>query len=186
MKIIALGYKARQGKTTAAGALARSLGGHGLIWGVSDNLKSVARVEFGMGIEKDPKLLQKLGIGYRRPHPDWLIKAWQGTIADQPPLDWVIVPDMRFRNEAKFFRDNGAVLLKITRLVDGQPFVADDRPADHPSETELDGWTDWDMDIKAGTLIQLKAKLAVAALTEFRPAFLPAPEPEAGDRSETP
>ena len=163
MKIIALGHKARQGKTTAAQFIARSLPGRGMIWGFSDNLKTVARVTEGM-TEKDAPLLQRVGLAYRQDDPDVWIKAWTATIDDQQPLDWVIVPDLRYRNEARYLHARGAILIKVVRLLHGRPFIAEDRPADHISEVDLDNWDEWDLVIEAFDVIQLKAHLAVALL----------------------
>ena len=176
MQIIAIGHKARQGKTTTAHFIAGSLKGRGLIWGISDGIKVVARATEGMGIEHDKPLLQKVGLAYREDDPLVWLKAWEGTIVDQGPIDWVIVPDMRFRNEATFFRQKGALLIKVTRIVHGVPFIAEDRPADHPSEVDLDYWDEWDMDIRAGTLIQLKARIAVAMLTNAEHLLQPVPQ----------
>lgn len=163
MKIIALGHKARQGKSTSAQFIARSLEGRGMIWGFADNLKTVARVTEGM-TEKDAPLLQRVGLAYRQDDPDVWIKAWAATINDQQPLDWVIVPDLRYRNEATYLHEKGACLIKVVRLLHGRPYIADDRPADHPSETELDLWDEWDLILEAFEPIQLKAKLAGALI----------------------
>jgi len=185
VRIIALGHKARQGKTTAAQFIARSLPGRGMIWGFSDNIRTVARVTEGMTV-KDAPLLQRVGVEYRKDDPDVWIKAWAATIEDQQPLDWVVIPDLRFRNEARYLHAQGATLVKVVRLHHGEPFVADDRPSDHISEIDLDLWDQWDLIITAHDTIQLKAKLAVALL--IGPIALEAhhrPLPESGAQPET-
>ena len=63
----------------------------------------------------------------------------------------------------------------MTRLnEDGVPFVAGDRPADHPSETELDGYN-WDGYIKTKTGQEALAAEQALALFNF---FLELTRPE--------
>lgn len=162
MRIVAFGHKARQGKTWAANYLARILPGRTLVWGIGDSIKTVARVTEGMGLIKDPVLLQKVGLSYRDEDPNVWIRAWQGTIYDHSNLDWVLVPDLRFRNEARFLREEmGASLFKVVRHVPGSKdvYISGDRPPDHPSEIDLDHWDEWDAVIEAESTLGLASAL---------------------------
>ncbi len=62
----------------------------------------------------------------------WIDFALRGTTADI-----ILIPDMRFRNEARAIRNRGGILIKINRP--GIPRGTD------PAEIELDGWDDWDL-----------------------------------------
>lgn len=164
MQIIALGHKARQGKTTGAAYLARVLSGRNLVLGFGDAIKTVARVTEGM-TTKDAQLLQKVGWAYREEDPTIWIRAWQGTLDDHFDLDRVIIPDLRCRNEAEYLREKGALLIKVTRIVGGKVYLAEDRPADHPSETELDDWHDWDLSVVAKDISQLRTELSKGVIS---------------------
>ena len=87
-------------------------------------------------------LLQEYGTEVRRAEdPDYWIKAWERralpalTAETNPRL---VVPDVRFRNEADFMASypRGGVVVQVTR----PGFVGDT----HASERDLDGWNRWD------------------------------------------
>lgn len=99
---------------------------------------------FGGMTEKDAPLLQWWGTEYRRAFygDDYWIRrleeAWrQRQAAGETHF---VVSDVRFPNEAAWIRAHGGVLWKVDRA---EPLEATGRPADHPSETALDGF-DWD------------------------------------------
>lgn len=52
-------------------------------------------------------------------------------------FDGVVIPDVRFPNEALFILDNGGVLIRVERQ---KEYVID---SSHASETALDDWADW-------------------------------------------
>jgi hypothetical protein len=87
---------------------------------------------------KHPKLLQWWGTEYRRAqYPDY----WVDKLSESIPgtLDMVLITDVRFANEAQCIKNRGGYNVKVERLdASGLPYVAPDRPADHPSETALD------------------------------------------------
>jgi hypothetical protein len=172
MRVIALGHKAQQGKTWGANFLAANLPGHSLVWGIGDGIKVVARATEGMGLRKDAPLLQKIGVAYRADDPYVWIKVWHGVVYDNPYLDTVLVPDLRFKNEARFLREElGATLVKLIRFHPGSTkrWVADDRPAEHVSETDLDHWDEWDHIIEADSTLSLGAQLTATFLAPQAP-----------------
>lgn len=143
--IIGLGHKARHGKDSAARILIEHYPALVRRYGFADDLYAVARVTKGM-TAKDPVLLQTLGVEYRdRDLNTWIRSLYWKLATDQPRI--AVITDVRFRNEAKFIRDQGGLLIRISRLDgDGKPFVDQSRPADHPSETDLDAYP-WDTTI---------------------------------------
>ncbi len=158
--IIGFGNKARQGKDTAANAIVEHYD-HWVSYktmhpgvveqeqrvkavriGFADALYEVARQEYGM-TTKDAPLLQKIGAERR----DMCgVNYWVDRVAMKikPKHDIVVIPDVRYKNEAVWVKDIGGYLVNITRMNgDGTRFVDPSRPADHPSEIDLDGWN-WD------------------------------------------
>lgn len=72
--------------------------------------------------------------------------------------NWIIT-DVRFLNEAQAIKDRGGYLIRINR--------GDGNTGDHPSETALDNYTDWDFTIdNNGTIDQLLDKVK-AILTKL-------------------
>jgi hypothetical protein len=154
--IIGFGSKARQGKDTAAEAIVnyydmergqqRRLGlevsvPFAVRIGFADALYDVARTEYGMK-EKDAPLLQRIGAERRVDDSEYWIKRAFAKI--KPYHDIVVIPDVRYKNEAVYVKNMGGYLVNVTRLNgDGTPFVDPGRPADHPSEIDLDNWN-WD------------------------------------------
>jgi len=180
MIILGIGHKARHGKDTAASAILDYYGlannvklTHGLKdtlvrvqrVGFADALYELARNEYGMK-EKDAPLLQRLGAEKRKDNPEyWIEKAFTRI---HTKTDIVVIPDVRYQNEANYIKFHGGYLLKVTRLnKDGSPFVDPSRPADHPSEVELDSYTGWDLQIvNADGHAALVGELAVS-YTEY-------------------
>lgn len=148
---IGFGYKARHGKNFCADAIHRAFPSETRILGFADALKAHCRVAFGMR-KKDGPLLQTVGTDlYRRTNSELWVEVLEATASDfDEPI--VLIPDVRFPNEAEFIKSRGGSMIKVSRLNgNGTPFVAQDRPADHPSETALDSYEDWDGQIIAGT-----------------------------------
>ena len=180
MKIIGLGHKARQGKDEAvqmilaerktyqiqrfafADALKREVntmieraGGVDAFFARKDLLPWVVREE--NPDMKDPlcplgkfrTLLQYVGVLRRESDPDYWVNQ---TIADinrhQP--DVAVITDMRFLNEVKMIKSLGGYTCRVRRTgyVSSVPL--------HISETCLDSMTDWDYQIDAADLGQLK------------------------------
>jgi hypothetical protein len=125
-----------------------------------------------MGLRKDAPLLQKIGVAYRADDPYVWIKVWHGVVYDNPYLDTVLVPDLRFKNEGPL----------SSRGTWGDPrqahtfpsrhderWVANDRPAEHVSETDLDHWDEWDHIIEADSTLSLGAQLTAKFLAPQAP-----------------
>jgi hypothetical protein len=140
--IVGLGHKARHGKDTAAAAICAAFGAEAYRIGFADAVRAVCRVNHEM-TEKDAALLQQVGVGRRQTDPDvwvravaWAVHDWSVDRNYRPGV--VVVPDVRFPNEAQWIRENHGLLVCITRYApDGVPFVSGDRPTTHISETAL-------------------------------------------------
>jgi hypothetical protein len=153
MILLGIGHRARQGKDTAAEAIVNYYGAknevhlkHGTTEGIvrvqrvgfADALYEMARNQYGME-GKDAPLLQKLGMMMREEDPDYWIKKAFDRIS--PSTDIVVISDVRYTNEAMYIRERGGYLLKVTRLTEtGHEYVDPSRPADHPSETDLNNY----------------------------------------------
>lgn len=182
MLLIGLGYKARQGKTTAALAMKESTPLDCAVHVVSfaDSLrKEVATAirqasgaanlvaqfqEAGLMPEwvhaetwpdKQRTILQWWGTDYRRAKdPDYWVRRFFESVALLNP-DVVIVPDVRFPNEANAIKAAGGVVVKVTRTT-----AADVAVPGHESESAMDGYSDWDYHLVADTADELKTKAA--------------------------
>lgn len=76
--------------------------------------------------------------------------AWMRLMREEHGLAKIVIPDVRFPNEARFVRALGG---KLIRLEHGPGLIytlAGSDAAEHPSETALDAWKDWDMVIQNG------------------------------------
>jgi hypothetical protein len=144
--VIGLGHKARHGKDSAARILIETFGSKVQRFSFADDLYAVCRIVHGMR-GKDAPLLQRIGLEYRQRDPDtWVRSVYSKILEARPAL--AVITDVRFPNEFELVRALGGVCWKITRrLEDGSVFVDPSRPADHPSETALDGAA-WDCEIE--------------------------------------
>lgn len=69
----------------------------------------------------------------------------------QPDMNWIIT-DVRFPNEAESVKANGGLLVRVER---------NSLTGNHPSETALDGYSDWDFIIQNhGTILDLRNEVA--------------------------
>lgn len=88
------------------------------------------------------EMLQKIGTDALRTHFDtdiW-VKSLFNKIQEN---DTILIPDLRFKNEAQYSKQKGAILIRIN----GDPLGHNKnskRNTNHISETDLDDWTDWD------------------------------------------
>lgn len=155
-KIIGLGHKARHGKDYLAGCLLKLLPGS-RIFSFADDLKALARA-LGM-TSKHPAFLQQLGNAMRTLDANyWVEKLLLKMKEIEPP--YVIIPDVRFPNEAQYLKALGGHLVKVERFaLDGTLYVDPSRPATHESETALDSYDRWDEQVTAtsGDLWALRA-----------------------------
>jgi len=81
------------------------------------------------------KILQILGTEAGRDliHPQIWVNCLFADLHENS--NWLIT-DVRFPNEAKAIKDNGGILIRINRK--------SDKISNHPSETSLDNYSDWD------------------------------------------
>lgn len=140
---IGLGHKCRQGKDIAAQAIHAAYPELTAVIGFADDLKAYCRIKEGMTV-KDGQLLQGVGTYLRSFDEDIFVRSVYWRAAELQPR-FVVIPDMRYRNEADFIHAMGGKCIHIRRLLpDGRQFISPDRPASHPSETDLAGFLSWD------------------------------------------
>lgn len=145
--VIALGHKARHGKDTAGAAILAAIAGAERFSFAAD-LYAIARVHHGM-TKKDAPLLQQIGADYREVYGEdvWVRSVYAKMLDTQPRL--AVITDLRYRNEFDFVKQLGGATVEVMRFnPDGSLFVDPSRPADHISETGLDG-APWDWFITA-------------------------------------
>lgn len=135
--LVGLGHKARHGKDTVANYVHVAMPRQTRIYSLAGALKSFARV-LGMR-EKNGAVLQALGAEVMRSlNPTIWIDILQAQIEEEAPRV-ALIPDVRFPNEAEWIKSQGGITVKVARWdAYGKPYVAADRPADHPSEIALD------------------------------------------------
>jgi len=141
--VIGIGHKARQGKDAVARALMETWPALVTRFAFADALKAIARADRGM-TAKDARLLQALGLEYRQKDIDTLVRTVYWQIVDDAPRVAVIT-DVRFQNEIAFIKQMGGVCVRVDRRdADGTQLIDGGRPANHPSEVELETFTGWD------------------------------------------
>ena len=147
MKVIAISGKARAGKDTFAGMLAKELSSYGakvLIIHYADLLKFICKAYFGWDGEKDEagrKLLQTVGTDViRQKDPDfWVDFVVKLLTLIGEKWDYVLIPDTRFPNEIDRPREAGLNVQhwRVVREGFDNGLTAEQKA--HPSETALDG-----------------------------------------------
>ena len=139
--LVGFGHKARQGKDMVAGLVHQALPEHTTVMRFSGDLKSYARI---LGMKgKDSRFLQKLGDALRTLDQDIFVKCLAEQIVAEEPA-CVLIPDVRYTNEAEWIRRQGGLLVRVTRTEpNGLRYVSSDRNPDHVSETELDHYDGW-------------------------------------------
>lgn len=138
---VALGGKARAGKSTAAELLCNCYGGS--ILNFSEPLYDImhyAEDRVGLPRDKDRAFLQYIGTSWGRGRePDLWVRLMLETVGRLPPAMHVFVGDVRFPNEMSALRDAGFIMIKVTRPGAGLP----GEEGMHASETALDS-AEWD------------------------------------------
>lgn len=117
---------------------------------------------------KHSKLLQWWGTEFRRAQdPDYWVNKCFATIPAN--LDIALISDVRFVNEVKGLKQRGGYTIDVQRLrEDGTQYYSSDRPADHPSETELDNYNfDYYIKVKTGD-VALVQELAITYAVYLR------------------
>lgn len=139
VRIIGIGYKARNGKDAACAAIRRAFP-LAERYAFADDLKAYCRIAHGM-TEKDAPLLQRVGMEQRSIDENVWLKSVYWKIADQmPPL--AIITDMRFPNEMGMVRAMGGLTICVERFVNGVRVIDPTRDPNHPSECSLDPYRD--------------------------------------------
>lgn len=176
--IIGFGYRARQGKNTAAMAMLEACPLETRVhqYAFADALKQEVRVACGrMGgqydlIERfkeaglmpdwvhfeDPKprsLLQWWGTEYRRAKdPDYWVKRLRKTLDAHSP-EIALITDVRFTNEIDAIHSWGGVVVNVTRTT-----TPDVEVHEHESESGLDTFVGWDYRLEAADKAELTEK----------------------------
>lgn len=134
-RIIGFGHRARTGKDVAARTIADKTD-DARIYAFSDAISTYCRVARGMTV-RDPVLLQEVGYELRQTNPDIWVQALYWRLEEDRPRT-ALVTGVRFPNEVEMIRAMGGEVWRIDRLTaSGEPFLATDRPTDHPTETAL-------------------------------------------------
>lgn len=159
--ILNISGKAQHGKDTLAEILADLLraGGYRVqVIKFADSLKEEAVGEHGWNGEKDKAgrdLLQTLGT-YKRENVDidyWVKKAEEKFKGD---LDFILIPDTRYKNEIDYFRGKPGyrvITIRIERWENGELFDNGLTPEQkaHSSEVSLDNYTfDYWLQVNSG------------------------------------
>lgn len=157
---IGLGHKARQGKNVVASVLKERGGDKVREYALADELKRYCKENHDQLVKdynldtsdckEDPiygyvRVLQFVGTDLiRKKDPDYWFNVLEKRIrADNPEV--AVITDIRFPNEAEWVHRNNGALVKIVRLMhDGTAYISPDRDPNHPSETALDNYNEWD------------------------------------------
>ncbi len=148
---IGLSGKMRSGKDTVGKALVKAYGFER--WAFADHLKELAAELFEVKPgAKNRRLLVSLG----RHLCEIDRNVWVRYVLNNMPADRsVVITDLRFPYEAEALRDAGFYLARIeappsarlNRLLNSEGTEGAKNTTElleDPSETALDGWTDWD------------------------------------------
>ncbi len=150
MKLIGLSGKKQSGKDTVARYLKVH---HGCVhMAFAHSLKEAARTIFGMTEEHtDGALKEEMlpiwGLTPRQIMQQLGTEAMRGTFGDEvwikslftraAAVEYAVISDVRFLNEAQAIRNRGGILVRIERA----GLISTDT---HPSETALDDFDDFD------------------------------------------
>lgn len=145
--ILGLVGKARAGKSDTADAIskrAKELGLVPTVYDIGDLVRKYC-IKRKLIADKSRQYLTKdeldvlvsVGAEQREKDPDF----WLYDLGDELPESTnhvIIVPNVRYQNEADFVKGHGGYTIKIAALnPNGSEFISPDRNPNHPSETEL-------------------------------------------------
>jgi dephospho-CoA kinase len=166
--IIGISGKAGSGKDTVAQMLFEKIAGGKIITHFADNLKNIIskllRVSYQdlMNPEFKKKtvdlfpqytyrtLMQAIGTKFREIDKDFWVKLMMETFKYSDNYT-IIIPDVRYKNEAEAIKNKGGVLIRINRDI---PEIND-----HSSETDLDNYKFDYIINNTGTLDDLETKV---------------------------
>jgi hypothetical protein len=181
MVLVAFGSKSSVGKDAAVEIIIEALGSKKATRiSFGDEVKEIARNLFGFNMDQlwgklknvydgnptgmSPRqVLQKLAQLIRDTfYADvWIDKAFRKIdSAMLSKVEWFLIPDLRYKNEARRIKERGGILVRINR-VDLLPI---ENPT-HISEVDLDDWKEWDYVIENNGSLE-DFKVQVLALVE--------------------
>ena len=153
--------KAESGKDTVANFIMKNSNCHNNYnLHIANQVKNIARNDFGWDMKKDVKgreLLQLIGDGGRQYNPDIWINKFLQTLDDiVNPLDKdmntiIVVPDVRYKNEVIKLvewghkNDVATISIRVDRPNHVNSLTEEQRQ--NGSETDLDDWGIWDVNI---------------------------------------
>lgn len=139
MTLVACSGHARAGKSTVAIPFIKA--GFKQV-ALADKVKEIATELFGWDGKKDEKgrnLLIAIGMLGRQIDPDVWIKYAMEKIK---PGENVVIPDIRFKNEATWIKASKGILIRVVRPALEK--LDKDEWRKSRSEVDLDCWEDWD------------------------------------------
>lgn len=155
MKICCISGKAEHGKTTFANFVKEECENTGLkvvIIHYGDILKWLADKIYGCGFEKNDTtrtIWQQFGTNVvREKVGDWywvtLVNIF-AKAAEAAGVDVLLIPDARFPNEIDYMREHNSDVEAIRVLRSGHKSRLDEVQLQHPSETALDDYEQFDL-----------------------------------------
>ena len=170
MEIIIISGKSNSGKDTFAEMMRQKLEAAGckcLTCHYADLVKHYAGLYYGWtGVKDEPgrQLLQELGTNkVRSKFPDYWAETIGKFLAAVPDdFDCAFIPDARFENEIEIVKKYNpqATVIRIERYDENgklylNPLLTEEQH-NHPSETSLDDYEDWDYIVENHTLAELE------------------------------
>lgn len=166
MKIIGISGKMQNGKDTFAEALKAEIhfkGEQAIVFHFADFLKYICSEYFGWDGKKDAtgrKLLQTIGTSvFRKNNPTcWTDMAYAFIKGLGDVVDYVIIADVRFKQEANWIRDSfeNSTIIRVNRP--GYDSGATEEAKKHISEVDLDDYKFDEVFLNEGTLEEYKEK----------------------------
>ena len=146
-KIFGFIGRARNGKSTAADVFEVQSKNLGLSVGLYDIGAAVLKYCIANNLipakkredllPEELSVLQQVGKAKREENPNYWINQIEAAIAADAK-NIALIPNVRYTNEARMVKQRGGAIIRTTALnLDGSEYIAEDRPPNHPSETEL-------------------------------------------------
>ncbi len=169
MNLIAISGKRRSGKTALGSILNAQFGYYPI--SIAAPLKEMCQKYFGLTTEQTDGVFKEqptqfrdqrhpgrglfltprdimthIGSSFRAVDKDFWVKMLFDQIKErtQAQMQTYVITDVRFRNEMDWMRKHGAVTVRLAR---DEKFTGPN--LNDLSETELDNYTDWDLNISA-------------------------------------